>query len=49
MATAEVFMQPLVNRIEALTAADKEKDVLLRAKEEELEEARQQLKTASRP
>jgi septal ring factor EnvC (AmiA/AmiB activator) len=44
MATAEVFMQPLVNRIEALTAADKEKDVLLRAKEEELEEARQQLK-----
>ncbi|MBS2004319.1 MAG: hypothetical protein JST44_22620 [Cyanobacteria bacterium SZAS LIN-5] len=44
MATAEVFMQPLVNRIEALTAADKEKDLLLRAKEEELEEAKQQLK-----
>lgn len=44
MATAEVFMKPLVDRIEALTAADKEKDVLLQAKERELEEARQQLK-----
>ncbi len=44
IATAEVFMKPLVDRIEALTAADKEKDVLLQAKEQELEEARKQLK-----
>lgn len=43
-ATAEVFMKPLVARIEALTAADIEKDAVIRAKDQELEEARQQLK-----
>ncbi len=42
--TAEVFMKPLVARIEALTAADKEKDAVIRAKDQELEEAKQQLK-----
>jgi hypothetical protein len=42
--TAEVFMKPLVARIEALTAADKEKDALIRAKDQELEEAREQLR-----
>jgi hypothetical protein len=42
--TAEVFMKPLVDRIEALTAADKEKDALIRAKEQELDEVKQQLK-----
>lgn len=44
MATAEIFMQPLVNRIEALTAADKEKDAIIQAKEQELEDVRNQLK-----
>lgn len=42
--TAEVFMKPLVARIEALTAADKEKDAVIRAKDQELEEVKQQLK-----
>lgn len=44
MATAEVFMKPLIERIEALTAADREKDAELKAKDKELEEARNQLK-----
>lgn len=44
MATAEVFMKPLVARIEALTAADIEKDAVIRAKEQELDEVKQQLK-----
>ena len=43
-ATAEVFMKPLVDRIEALTAADKEKDAQLKAKDVELEEAKAQLR-----
>lgn len=42
--TAEVFMKPLVARIEALTAADIEKDAVIKAKDQELEEVRQQLK-----
>lgn len=44
LATAEVFMKPLVDRIEALTAADKDKDALLKAKDEELEEVKKQLR-----
>jgi hypothetical protein len=43
-ATAEVFMRPLVARIEALTAADIEKDAVIRAKDLELEEAKEQLR-----
>ena len=42
--TAEIFMKPLVDRIEALTAADKEKDAVLKAKDQEIEEIRNQLK-----
>ena len=42
--TAEVFMKPLVARIEALTAAEIEKDGVIRAKEQELEEVKKQLK-----
>lgn len=42
--TAEIFMKPLVERIETLTAADREKDALIRAKDQELEEVKQQLK-----
>lgn len=44
MATAEIFMKPLVDRIESLTAADKEKDAVLKAKDDEIEELRSQLK-----
>jgi hypothetical protein len=44
LTTAEIFMKPLVDRIEALTAADKEKDAVLKAKDQEIEEIRNQLK-----
>lgn len=44
LTTAEIFMKPLVDRIEALTAADKEKDAALKAKDQEIEEIRNQLK-----
>lgn len=43
-ATAEAFMKPMLERIETLTAADKEKDALIKAKDQELEEVKQQLK-----
>ncbi len=44
LTAAEIFMKPLVDRIEVLTAADKEKDAVLKAKDQEIEEFRNQLK-----